>query len=43
MGDVGEEECNKLDEQMWGSDEEDNDKQKVSCIIAILLCYNWLI
>ena len=28
MGDVGEEECDKLDEQMWGSDDdEDLDEQ----------------
>ena len=49
MGDLGEDEADKLDEQIWGSDEEqDQDESKVCNIITniiylifVLFCFNF--
>lgn len=36
MGDLGDEDANKLDEQMWGSDEEEEQQQNND--VSLVLC-----
>jgi len=37
-GDLGAEECDKLDEQMWGSDDEDPIKVRANLLLFYVCC-----